>query len=381
MNKELSKVITLLRFPLITSVVLIHSYSVTVGFKNNVIAGESGFSNLFIQNFVSQVVGRIAIPAFFLISGFLLYQGKPLTFDLVKKKWRSRVRSILVPYLIWNTIDLIIQSVGQLVPQTKRFFTGATFDIQSYSIYTVADAYLGFDIGPINYPLWFLRDLMILIVVSPLLYYLATRFGALVVLPCVFLWIGVFEELSVFVSREALVFFLVGLWLSRKTLDNGIRITLRLGNVLLYTYLSSAIVEAVVLTTSYDVCYLHQVNILLGILSMFVIFARLDKQSLASVVLTLLAPVSFFVYLAHGSVITAYKKLLYISVNPQSDPMFIMIYFGVPFLTICTLVFTYFTMAKYCPSMLSRLTARRLDSAQQDDALNDLQRRFRRCKS
>jgi len=82
MNKEISKAIEILRWPLMVGVVLIHSSSTNVSLsEGQVIGGDSGYLNLFTQNLFSDVFARIAVPMFFLISGYLLYGKKSLLLD------------------------------------------------------------------------------------------------------------------------------------------------------------------------------------------------------------------------------------------------------------------------------------------------------------
>ena len=50
----------------------------------------------------SEFLGQIAVPGFFFLSGFLFLKG---LYDLKDwaRKWKSRVFSYILPYLIWNT--------------------------------------------------------------------------------------------------------------------------------------------------------------------------------------------------------------------------------------------------------------------------------------
>ena len=55
-----------------------------------------------IEYFFSEFLGQAAVPGFFFLSGFLFLKG---LYDLKDwaRKWKSRVFSYIVPYLIWNT--------------------------------------------------------------------------------------------------------------------------------------------------------------------------------------------------------------------------------------------------------------------------------------
>ena len=76
LDSESSLRLNLLRFPLVVLVVFLHAYSSTVGFSD----GEIGVSHsMFIvdlvRNFVSRGVATIAVPVFFLMSGYLFFAG------------------------------------------------------------------------------------------------------------------------------------------------------------------------------------------------------------------------------------------------------------------------------------------------------------------
>ena len=45
-------------------------------------------------------LGQISVPGFFMVSSYLFYRR--FNWSRLLPKWKSRIRSILVPYLIWN---------------------------------------------------------------------------------------------------------------------------------------------------------------------------------------------------------------------------------------------------------------------------------------
>jgi len=85
--------------------------------------------------------------------------------------------------------------------------------------------------------------------------------------------------------------------------------------------------EAYLKTVGTDIFYLHKLNILIGIGICFLIAAKVKEGSRSYTSLVWLAPISYFVYLAHSNVLQVFKKLLFLGIKPSSDPMFIFIYF------------------------------------------------------
>ena len=70
MNKYLSDKLRIISLISMIMVVFLHSYNVTVKFSSGNMSFNDGY-NVFIQNFFSQGITRIAVPIFFCISGCL----------------------------------------------------------------------------------------------------------------------------------------------------------------------------------------------------------------------------------------------------------------------------------------------------------------------
>lgn len=174
MRKEnYSNAIAKLRFPLIVVVVLIHcnisDYNVAVGH----LYGYKWFRLIAIH-----LVADVAVPAFFFIAGYLLYANIDFTWNNYVHKLRNRVKSLLVPYLLWNTICFLLIVVLQLIkPDFRLLFHKSVSDMQLKDFFLIywdlgqIESLSGGRPGPILGPLWFLKDLMILVVLSPLLRY------------------------------------------------------------------------------------------------------------------------------------------------------------------------------------------------------------------
>ena len=85
-------------------VIFVHSTHFTVP-ALQAVPKTDFFSTSFLikmEYFFSEFLGQIAVPGFFFLSGFLFLKG---LYDLKDwaRKWKSRVFSYIVPYLIWNT--------------------------------------------------------------------------------------------------------------------------------------------------------------------------------------------------------------------------------------------------------------------------------------
>ena len=131
-----------------------------------------------------------AVPIFFFISGFLLAGNceKPIWYKMALRK---RVKTLLIPYVVvcgcWYPILFVMHELAVK-------FAGATPGTMPITWRTPFDVFgLFFYGGPISIGMWYIRALLILVVVSPLLVYLIRKSKVscqMTVLITMLLWIG-----------------------------------------------------------------------------------------------------------------------------------------------------------------------------------------------
>lgn len=186
-----SKKITVLNTLLIVFVLLLHSYYTEASIypisqSIQLITGAYGLTG-------------IAVPMFFMLSGMLFFNGIFTVKDCFPKM-KKRVRSLLIPYILWNIFFVvwyvILQNLPGLSASINNNITGKVFTPNIISnIYELFWT-------PVNFPLWFLRDLIVMVAISPILYYVIKYlkwFAPIIVL-----------SLSPFVHLPISSFFLLG---------------------------------------------------------------------------------------------------------------------------------------------------------------------------
>lgn len=113
-----SRVIDTMRFPLAAMVVLLHSQQIGTDYNlpnwTNM-SGEDIFTAVNI--FFSHALCHVAVPVFFVISGYLFFYGikkfdGKIYFDKLKK--RSR---FIIPYLLWNLSVPLMGIVACIIRQ------------------------------------------------------------------------------------------------------------------------------------------------------------------------------------------------------------------------------------------------------------------------
>ena len=186
MSSETSLRLNLIRFPLIVGVIFIHTHSTTVGFNSgSAIIGltNDGFISLFIRNLISQEIARIAVPIFFLISSYLFFISFDGTYANYLKKIKARLHILLIPFLFWNIATLLVIALGQYLPSTQAYFSGKNPFIASFRGIDYLRYIFGIGVNPISYPFWFIRDLMLLCLISPIIWILTKKVP--------YIWIGI----------------------------------------------------------------------------------------------------------------------------------------------------------------------------------------------
>jgi succinoglycan biosynthesis protein ExoH len=115
----------------------------------------------FIKAFFQNAVFRTTVPVLTAISGYLLFRERldQQWMKLLKKK----LRSIVFPFLVFNLTLL----AGAFVAQAMLGYS-ISYQLSSFDMRIWFDAAFGITQSPINYPLNFLRDLFVLILLAPL---------------------------------------------------------------------------------------------------------------------------------------------------------------------------------------------------------------------
>ena len=100
MTNYLSQKIKLISFFSIVMVVVLHSYNIDIKQNGVVLALPKDF-NWFLQTFFSFGVTRIAVPIFFIISGFLFFKDAQNEYPRFNQKILKRFKTLVIPYFFW----------------------------------------------------------------------------------------------------------------------------------------------------------------------------------------------------------------------------------------------------------------------------------------
>lgn len=170
----ISSTISFLRFPLALMVIVLHCGLADMNVS--VLGLPDIRTNYPIYYWVTWGLGHFvsncAVPCFFIISGFLLfYNVDKYDVEIYRKKVISRIFTLLIPYIAWNTIYLILfYFIGH-----DRMQLSTVPNIFSSDVSLVKFLYVAYVRPPVDGPLWFIRNLFVMVLASPFFYWIIKR--------------------------------------------------------------------------------------------------------------------------------------------------------------------------------------------------------------
>lgn len=323
-------IIQQLRFPMIVLVTFAHSYGRV----------DDGYSLLFsdfdtyqfLKLLVSQTLVKVAVPVFFIISGYLFFANvNEWNLTVYKQKMLRRAKTLLLPYLIWNLLMAI---------KLKTF---------SWSMFWAYISKAGMQMdwlgcknwmtAPANMPLWFLRDLMVVSLLTPIIYVVLRRWGRVVIplLTLIYLsGIGAFAVPGL--SMYAVYFFSLGAFLAIRKQDL-VETMLRFETL---AYISASLL-AVVMVCTYHTAVFSSLMLcfrIVGAVAVFCLAQRIlscSHRRLPAVV----CDSSYFIYLAHYVFFLSFLDTAFFRLFGESEASLSIHYLLCPLLKVALFVAVY----------------------------------------
>lgn len=332
-NQHFFQKVNLLRFLSIVGVLYIHA-------ENWGQFGFLGGTSAYVVE--KELIGSCewAVPLFFFISAFLFF--KNFTWDLLIPKWRRRVKTLLLPYLLWNAIYFILFAILPKLPFLSGVINSAPAPITVNEMFqsVFLHKYSGF--------LWFVKTLMLLTLCAPVFYVaLSKRWISESIL--LFLFAMLFVKPFVFpavtnLNWRFIFFYATGAYVSLrcpqvllKRPPRNIRIALGVSIPLL-----------IILNAFYD-------TELYSILMIVCLWYSIDMNAVAE---TKVFDVSFFIYALHILVFSIIKKIHY-ALLPHTEISMVISYLTVPVFALLVLIPLANLLRKHTPGVYKLLTGGR----------------------
>ena len=150
---------------------------------------------------------QVAVPLFFLISGALFYRNYTLSATL--KKWKNRFFSLCIPYLVWNTMWLMLALLGYYTP-LGALLGGVKAAFAWENIFRGIFLFGYFE------PFWFIYQSIILTALCPVIYLLLkNKWIGLIAIAGFYIayCFGLQFNSLLFYSTEMILPYLIGSWI------------------------------------------------------------------------------------------------------------------------------------------------------------------------
>ena len=112
-------------------------------------------------SFLVEQIACLAVPGFFMCSGYLFYRN--LTWKKIPEKLKRRVVSLVIPFFIWNFLYYILHLTARKIPYLGQLFDTAV----PFSLPEFINAVFFYKYNPV---FWFMLYLILFSFLSPVIY-------------------------------------------------------------------------------------------------------------------------------------------------------------------------------------------------------------------
>lgn len=381
MTKEsiLSDTIKWCRFPMTLLVVPGHANLARYGI---IVHGEQYGMNypdwyFYICVFFSEVMASISVPLFFVFSGYLFFYRTDFDTQVYKKKLRKRFKTLMIPYLLWNLIILLSMGAKLLPIFSFVFHNSANVEFHftlsrlfnTFFYYDGTNGLLVYpDLGiprespiPIDGPLWYVRDLMVLILFSPIIYWIIKKTQY---------WFIIFIGILLYIFGSNIIpgwkyasivlgysfFFSWGAYYSIN--KQNLITQFRKFKYVAPLFIPLTFINLFTIDTEFN-RYIFFPFVLTSTIFLIVTISYLIEKDKIHVN-DALANCAFFLYAMHALVIVDIGKILFVGLHLTDTPItMIILYFAISISTICICLLTYYLLKKFAPKICSLLTGGR----------------------
>lgn len=352
LSEEESSRIHIIKFIAIVFVVFIHSYSLEVNFAEGAQGLDLPKWLYLFEDCLSNSIARCAVPIFFLCSSILLFKRTRNYKDTIKAK----VKSILIPYLFWNTFWIVVFIFLQNFSFTAAYFSGSHAPILKSSIMEWLGLYGLFSKYPQDYPLWFMRDMMVPILFFPIIEKLADRFPKqLMTISIAILLIPI-----TFPLKDAIFWFCIGACIVKLQIHMDVLDKISIKSISLVYLLAIVVRTLIYENVQYDSIrtVIHSITIYIGVVFWIKISKYIyDNTSLRKKILAL-SKWTFFIYATHELTLTSIKKIC-IKLLPTTPIYLLIEYIFIPLIVMTGCIVIGSIFKKILPRLYTIVTGER----------------------
>lgn len=302
--------------------------------------------------FLADSLFRIGVPCLSAISGYLLFHRGLDAFDY-RKMLRTKASTILLPFLLWNTAFLLLVYVAELRGIGLGYLPG----VVNATPRELMNLALAVETWPINIPLYFLRDLLLCLILSPLIAFAVLRYPR-AVLALMLAYAVLPLPNGIFLKKSILLGFSLGVAMALHRID--IKRVDRFAVPVVLAALAMALLLSAALY-AYGPQFPVWLDMLRGLAAIAGIFGAWALSALlirtgAGQSLSRLGGLSFWIFCAHYPLLVLFW-MIWNRLGIDEYPLF---YAASPVLTLAILVSTHALARRFAPALHAILTGRRM---------------------
>lgn len=334
-SKDISRLISWLRFPLMFGVVMIHSG----------LSVPDGYDCLkIIEDICTKTIPAFCVPMFMIIAGYLFFvKVVKFTPPEYLSKLKSRTRSLVVPYLFWNAfVILIFWAMHRFVPS---MINPEFENISQFSFWKLMDCFWAGSGGqPIAFQFWFIRDLIVFVIISPIFYLLFRR---------TWIAIALFSVIYLFDVSPWIwlaYFFALGAWVGLQKIDI-MKFAKKWGSLAFIIMIVSFLGMYI-----WGIPGCRQIYILSAIISILAFGPKISRRIHVP---KILEDASFFLFCIHALPLLMIEKISSSILSGKSEIFYIVDYFFNPIAITLLVVGIYWLLKRIFPKFTSIITGGR----------------------
>lgn len=362
---QLSQAINFARITLIVGLVFLH-YAAYPNSLNSPFDGMdpaafpvATFVNSFVLFFFFSVV-----PLLSMVSGWLFFTFRPeRATAALRERIGKRFGSLYLPLVVWNTLYLVVAVVACVHLPNHAFLAQLNFQPNEAGFAQYVNAVFALTAHPIAFQFWFVRDLLVTVLLSPVLW-LALRhapYVGMAVLGAAWLF-G--HDLFVFFRADVAFFFYLGgfLRLYRLPLEVGRGATITLLALYVALVALRTLAPLAIEVQPYRPELLDMATRAMrpiGVLACWGLCLQLARTRLGTAIAQY-GGLSFFVFATHFPLIAAVKLALWPLLPVESDGWMITHYIVSVAVTVAISLSIGLLVARFAPGVFAWMNGGRL---------------------
>ena len=344
-SPETSERLTILRAIFTIMVLFCHSYGNQINFADQeVIVTGTEWLRCF-KVIISSIIALISVPGFYFLSSFFLYRKNFSYKDNIVKKFKK----IVIPYIIISSFWIAVLYIARNIPPLAAFFSNSNQVVTGWGVKDWIGAYFGSNDSqfPFVYPLWFLRDLFIMNLLSKLFDMITDLLGDFSVILFLLSWLFVASSPVFFCDIRAVCFWGLGCYFAKRPGSLTFLNHINKGILIIAYVVINAVAFIASEANSAWAMPIYRSSVIVSLIFWYMITSVIGSK--IRTFMLFMARYSLCIYLFHEFSMTTLKKIL-TKILPSSVAFQFIEFIIIP------VIILFFTIA--CSMLLEKFTPR-----------------------